>query len=970
MKKLFVTILCLYLGLFGTLSLEASETTDINTLANDFDPNPSQQDFIQLPSDVEDSVKGYNVELLKSSVDLHTYNPTIRGPWGVYKVNGQYVFCVTPGQDTLNVAVPITGGVYSKFSQTTQTYISRVSSSSFKNYSSTHNTDWLFAGQLIIWDYVSAHEADVVGNPFGSSKPNFLTSWRIHADTPYLSEIKKIEQEVKDWEILPSFLSKDNNSTAIELKYNRKNYSLQLTDTNHVWDSKYAKYGKFGKVTLSNPSGKDNLLIESSDEIASPVTIQFTWKPYLSGYKQIYDGGQDLIRVGADSKTGYLKIKTEIVDRGALTLKKVNEVNEDLPQAKFGLYVDLNEDGIFNGSDFLYTEKSTNEQGETTFTEVPVGKYLLKETSAPSGYILDLNYYPVDIEKDSTNNQYLTTPLNNQPIRGGFELHKVGELESGGYTDLADIEFTVTSKTYPEFSKKYNTDANGRIKTATDELRFGDYHIEETNAPNRYIQNYSEDFTISNNHELVKLNMGNSIQNKLYKNRIRITKRGESLNMLSQDLLPLADGQFTIYREVGSVNYQLDRQDEEIEKITTNENGIAESTYLPVGNYLIKETKAPTGYLLDSSVIPFEIENTGSSTQNSTIELDDIIDQPITGKGKLLKVSSLNCDKEANKPNVIKDCQTPLADVGFSVYQDVNNNQIIDKSEDKAVDSFTTNGDGYGLTTNLKYGSYIIQETMPLSGYYPNTEQYYLQITDDSQIVGINNLVPIENIPKVGNIVINKTGETLANDSTSKVKLDADFTIFNSIGDEFDTITTTHGVATSTDLPFGEYYFQETNAPTGYQLDLHKYQFTIDEENYQQKQQFTVEDIPISSNLSISKVDQDSGELVKGAKFSILDSSNQVIDQFESTTAPYQKTLKYGNYQLCETEAPNGYQLASDCQSFSVNSPDAQQIKFADEKIKLNTTGRTSLVFILTLLGILITLILLGLRVANNYQND
>lgn len=962
-KKILVVLIAFMVFNYTNLNFSASELSEYDELAIELDKEPNQQNFIQVSADVANELKGKSVKLIESSVDLNVFNPTIRGPWGVYKVDGQYVFCITPGQDTLSVATPITKGVFNKFSKTTQEYISQVISISMQNYKDSSNTDWLFGAQLIIWDYVSAHEADVIGNPFGSGKPNFLTSWRIHTNSIYLSEIHQIETEMKQWKTIPSFTSNATSGKTIELKFSGGIYQAELTDTNHVWDSKYAKYGNFGQYKLTNPPGKDNLLISTNTENSSGEVIKFQWTPYLSGYKQLYDGGQDLILVGADPNQAYINLRTEVVDKGGLVLRKTGDEDQLLAGCEFGLFYDANGNDKYDENDIKVRTIITNSDGVATTEDIPVGNYYLIETKAPTGYQLNDQALPLEITKNEINDEYYNNPINNLIIKGGFKLTKVGENENSNPSPLSGVEFTLTSPTYPTFEKVYTTNEDGMVVTNGSELKYGDYHIEETKAPSKYVQGYSEDFSITTNGEIVSLNKGKEIVNSLFRERVKLTKLGQSLLMNNGDYTALSQAEFTIYQEIGDVNGVVDKQDKAIETIITNQEGVAQSSLLPEGNYILVETKAPPGYQLNSQIVSFAIENDGVSN-GATIDLGKIIDTPIVGKAQLLKVSSLNCDRESDRPYTLKECQAPLANVGFSVYQDYNGNQIIDKGEDNPIDYFETNEQGIGTTSNLKYGNYIIVETKALDGYYPNNEVYPFVI-NSSDLVDINQGIAIENIPKVGSINIHKYGETLDNLSSNKQSLEAEFTIFNDEGQEVETITTTNGEANSAPLIFGDYYLQETKAPPGYLIDDTKYPFTIDEDTYKTELQYYIEDQPIVGAIAVNKVDEQTKEMIAGAELEIIDTNNQVIDKWETTNQSHNLTLKFGQYQLCETKAPGGYQKAKTCAKITIDEPIDQTINFTNKKISLEITGGNWLAFRLAIIAIFITIVLLYLRLIN-----
>lgn len=60
--------------------------------------------------------------------------------------------------------------------------------------------------------------------------------------------------------------------------------------------------------------------------------------------------------------------------------------------------------------------------------------------------------------------------------------------------------------------------------------------------------------------------------------------------------------------------YKNEECTDELTKVTTGENGVSDEIHLESGKYWIKEIEAPTGYLLDSTVMPVEILSDGTFT--------------------------------------------------------------------------------------------------------------------------------------------------------------------------------------------------------------------------------------------------------------------------------------------------------------------------------------------------------------------
>lgn len=812
---------------------EIKEAMTPDQILSQLDEEDNDQQLLQVPNKMRGKTKWHTVNEVYSPEELSVTNPKMYGRWGYYIVDSHIVFCIQPGINSLDVALStsISGSVYNKFSSTSKQVVDRLISIGTEDYKETDSEKYLFATQLLIWEYVSEHEANVIHEV----DPGYLDGWEIDNSKLYSKEINQIREELKAWNKLPSFLSSTTKAKTYKLKYDAKNkvYATTLVDENHAWDKKYAKYGTFGNYKLTNPKGADNVKVETSSASSDPYQIKFTWTPYGAANNYFYDAGQDLISVGAKGKSGYVNFSTE--------------------------------------------------------------------------------------------------------IRGGFELTKLGEQVDGSTVPLNDIKFTVTGID-SDFNKVYTTNEAGVIKTSGTELEAGKYQIEETGMPNKYANKYAEQFEIKDNGKIITLNKEKPIVNKLYRKRIEFNKVGEALTNNSSELVGIEGTSFDIYKEVGDPNQIIDGEDELIETVVSDENGHVVSSDLPIGNYVLIETDVQDGYILDKTEYPVKIEKDTSSS--NVYRLDDIENEVIKGKVGLNKIGSRPCFEDETL-----ECTTNLEGVKFGVYQDANSNGVIDKQEDKPVDMISTNSDGYGQSTDLKYGDYNLKEIdNPFEQYIENSKVYNFSITDNNQTVTINNDEPIVNNEKVSKINIKKYGEDLV--GQSEVALEgAQYTIYDEEGNALEVLTTNDkGEAQSGYLSFGNYSIIETKAPEGYKLDSSKLEFEINDEAYNTELEFVFKDAPITNKILISKVDAANSEELPGATITIANKKdNTVVDEWVSTSEPHQSIIKYGNYEICESIAPDGYKLSTKCIDFQVKKDGVTQKFTMENKLqKIAMTGIAS----------------------------
>lgn len=917
-----------------TVSVDTeSDVIDLTGMTKDeiakyLDPNAEEMNFITLEPQALKDVRGVSLTEITSSEDFSVINNTMYGEWGIYKANGHFIFCIQPGADVLSSAdtTSESGSVYKDFSTTTKRYVGRVISSAMDHYHSSSDTDWVFAGQLLIWQYLADHEADTIGNPMASWNPGYLDGFQVHNTSAYKTEMNKIEDELDVWTVKPSFMGTTTNPKKHTLTYNasNNNFSTTLKDTNGVWDDKFANYGDFGNYKVTNPAGADNVKITTSVESTSYTSAKsYTWTPYASGEEEFYDAGQDLLYVGSDPVKGAMKFNTETRPLGGIKAKKVDsETGEALAGAEFKIYEDPNNnDKIDSGEEVTDTVVSDSNGLMETGKVLLEGDYTAKESKAPSGYVKSNTVHSLHVNANEITD-YSSKPWKNDIIRGGFSLTKLGEVYGLDPEALADVEFTVTSTSFPSFSKVYTTDSNGNIITSAGELKVGDYHISETKAPSKYVMNYEEDFSIKKDGVIVQLNDGKDIVNELYMNKVHGRKTAQNLDNNDDALYPLAEATFGIYQDIGDANGKFDEEDILVDTQVTDANGEFTSIELQEGSYYVMEIEAPTGYNLNEATYPFTVANDGTLNDGAVINLGDITNEVITGTADLTKVGSKECDKALAKPGEIKDCQTVLSDVSFAIYQDLNGDGEWGKGEDKPIQVITTNEDGGATTEALKYGTYFAKEiNNPRDNYFMNNNVFTFNITNQDEVVHINNGVAIENIEKLGKIEITKTGDTIGNLNSDSVPLEsAEYTIFDSEGKEVDVLTTdSEGHATSINLPFGEYTFKETVAPEGYVLDETTYEFTIDNDSYLDTISFALTDEVITNQIGISKVETGGSEELPGAEIEIKDKDGNVIVSWTSDEEEHiVDDVEFGEYEICETKAPVGHVLATECIPFEV----------------------------------------------------
>ena len=162
--------------------------------------------------------------------------------------------------------------------------------------------------------------------------------------------------------------------------------------------------------------------------------------------------------------------------RGSISLTKVDKDYPDnkLTGAVFEVYSDTNGDGKLDKDDALLGTMTEMEGGVYQMTELRYGKYLVREKTAPTGYILDENVYPVSIEENGK-----TYTVENEAGKGFLNEAQKGNLKIVKTSSDGRVEgfsFRITGVNYDQ---TFKTDKNGEI--SIEGLRIGEYTVSEVN---------------------------------------------------------------------------------------------------------------------------------------------------------------------------------------------------------------------------------------------------------------------------------------------------------------------------------------------------------------------------------------------------------------------------------------------------------------------------------------------------------
>ena len=393
---------------------------------------------------------------------------------------------------------------------------------------------------------------------------------------------------------------------------------------------------------------------------------------------------------------------------------------------------------------------TTDETGLAESKPLYLGKYEVKEITAPTGYVLNTEIHTAELVYAGQEVEITETAADfcNERQKAAVSLDKVleqderfgigknGELSAVTFGLFAAEELTAADGSIipaDGLLEIVSMDENGHAVCKTD-LPFGSYYLKELSTDGHYIlsdEKYPIVFEYAGQDTAlveIKANGGAPIENKLLYGEIRGLKKNEGGSGLAGALIGLFRADCTEFTTENAIL-----------TATSAEDGSFSFTRVPYGNWIVREIEAPTGFVLSEKAYPVTVD-----ADCAVIEVE-IENTCIRGTVQLTKTDR---DYPDNK----------LTGAEFTVYRDSNDNKGLD-ADDERLGTLTETGIGVYEMSDLLYGGYFVKETKAPAGFYLDDNAYYFEIVEDGKIVPVENEAGkgFVNAPQVGSLKIIKT---------------------------------------------------------------------------------------------------------------------------------------------------------------------------------------------------------------------
>lgn len=608
---------------------------------------------------------------------------------------------------------------------------------------------------------------------------------------------------------------------------------------------------------------------------------------------------------------------------------------------------------VIYAKDTLVKTVTTDKNGEAVIKDLPLGKYRVKETKAPAGFVLNPDSQEVSLIYKDQNTPEIEEKLEFSNERQKVEL-SVEKQDAETGKALKGATFGLYNKEAISSGDKVIVKADTLLQEITSnekgkaaftlDLPLGRYYVKELQAPAGYV---SSD-------EILEFDA-------TYQGQDVKTIKLKSVKKNQPTTVEVTKADITTGTELDGASMSvLDKDGNVIDSWTSVKDSPHVIKRLQVGKtYILREELAPYGYLRATDV-EFTISDTAEVQKVKMEDEVPIARLLVNKKGEFLDSVSLLDNAKGMIEHLFNYVTGNLTDVTFNVYaaeaiRAADGVSADYYAADELVGSITTDGNGIAQMDNLPLGRYYIVEKETAHGYILDNEPRYVDLTyrdQDTPLVtysadwqNARQRVQVEVLKKEkdSDKVLSGAifGLYAADDivsSKGKVLLAKDTLI------ELKTTDEDGKIRFVADLPVdSRYYIKELAAPDGYVTDQEPQEFTFE---YQgsgtsvAEYAFTFEDE--QTTVELSKADLTDKKELPGASLKVTDEDGNTVDEWVSKEeAHIIKGLIVGKkYKMTETKPADGYVTAESIEFTVENTKEVQKHQMLDDVTKVEISKK------------------------------
>lgn len=608
---------------------------------------------------------------------------------------------------------------------------------------------------------------------------------------------------------------------------------------------------------------------------------------------------------------------------------------------------------VIYAKDTLVKTVTTDKNGEAVIKDLPLGKYRVKETKAPAGFVLNPDSQEVSFIYKDQNTPEIEEKLEFSNERQKVEL-SVEKQDAETGKALKGATFGLYNKEAISSGDKVIVKADTLLQEITSnekgkaaftlDLPLGRYYVKELQAPAGYV---SSD-------EILEFDA-------TYQGQDVKTIKLKSVKKNRPTTVEVTKADITTGTELDGASMSvLDKDGNVIDSWTSVKDSPHVIKRLQVGKtYILREELAPYGYLRATDV-EFTISDTAEVQKVKMEDEVPVARLLVNKKGEFLDSVSLLDNAKGMIEHLFNYVTGNLTDVTFNVYaaeaiRAADGVSADYYAADELVGSITTDGNGIAQMDNLPLGRYYIVEKETSHGYVLDNEPRYVDLTyrdQDTPLVtysadwqNARQRVQVEVLKKEkdSDKVLSGAifGLYAADDivsSKGKVLLAKDTLI------ELKTTDEDGKIRFVADLPVdSRYYIKELAAPDGYVTDQEPQEFIFE---YQgsgtsvAEYAFTFEDE--QTTVELSKADLTDKKELPGASLKVTDEDGNTVDEWVSKEeAHIIKGLIVGKkYKMTETKPADGYVTAESIEFTIENTKEVQKHQMLDDVTKVEISKK------------------------------